>query len=199
MKQVRSIIPMKTAKTGYIVLSALLCILGITLICNPGISVTVVGIISAVLLILFGVFKVIGYFSKDLYRLAFEYDLAFGVLLIVLGIVELLNPGTIMTVLCTTLGIAALADGLFKIQIAIKAKPFGINTWWVIMMLAVITCGIGISLLVNPAGSSTALMVLLGITLLVEGILNFITVLFTVKIVRHQKPDILDVEYKEIH
>jgi len=188
---------MLTAKTGYIVLSSLLTLAGIFLICKPGISVSVVGIVTAIAMICFGIFKVIGYFFKDLYRLAFEYDLAFGVLLILLGIIELSKPGTLLSILCTTFGIAALADGLFKIQISLNAKPFGIKNWWLIMALAVITSLIGILLIFNPVKSSEALMVLFGITVMIEGILNLATVLFTVKIIDHQKPDVIDVDYVE--
>lgn len=188
----RSVAPMKTAKTGYIVSSLLLGAAGLFLIINPSVSVTVVGIITAIMMILFGVFKIIGYFSKDLYRLAFEYDLAFGALLIVLGIIELIKPGTILTILGTTFGVAALADGLFKVQISLKAKPFGISNWWVIFTLAIITSLIGIALVFNPFVSGEALMIFFGITLLIEGILNLSTVLLTVKIVRHQQPDSVD-------
>lgn len=188
---------MITAKTGYILSSLLLLIAGIILILNPSISVSVVGVIAAIGMIVFGIFKVIGYFSKDLYRLAFEYDLAFGVLLIILGIIELAKPGTFLTILCTTIGIAALADGLFKIQIALNAKPFGISKWWLIMAIAVITSLIGILLIFNPVKSSEALVILFGITILIEGLLNLATVLLTVKIIDHQKPDVIDVEYIE--
>lgn len=199
MNKVRSVYPMRTAKTGYIVLSAIMCIAGILLITNPDISITVVGITASIVMIVFGIIKVIGYFSKDLYRLAFEHDLAFGILLIVLGIIELLNPGTMITVLCTTLGIAALADGLVKVQISMRAKPFGISTWWLILTIAIITIGIGIALLVNPGASSETLMILLGIVLFVEGLLNLITVLLTVKIITNQKPDVLETNYREIN
>lgn len=199
MIKARSVAPMRTAKTGYIVSSVLLGIAGLLLICKPDTSLTVVGITAAVMMIVFGIIKIIGYFSKDLYRLAFEYDLAFGVLLIALGIIELVNPGTMMLMLCTTLGIAALADGLFKIQIAIKAKPFGIDRWWIILLLAVITAGIGITLLLNPGAAANTLMILLGVALMIDGALNLITVLMTVKIIKHQRPDIIEVEYKEIY
>ena len=37
----------------------------------------------------YGIIKIIGYFSKDLYCLAFQYDFACGVFLIVLGMIVL--------------------------------------------------------------------------------------------------------------
>ena len=68
----RSVAPMKTAKIGYIVLSVALCVLGIILIAFPGFSASLFGILCGVVLIMFGCVKLVGYFSKDLYRLAFQ-------------------------------------------------------------------------------------------------------------------------------
>ena len=56
------------------------------------------------ILILLGVIKLVGFFSKDLYRLAFQYDCIFGALLIALGATVLLRPGGLLTVLCVALG-----------------------------------------------------------------------------------------------
>ena len=41
-------------------------------------------------------------------------------------------------------------------------------------------------------------MALLGITLLLEGILNLITVIMAVKIIKDQKPDSYETDFREI-
>ena len=64
----RSVAPMRTAKIGYIVISVLLCALGILLIAVPEFSVSAVGVICGAILIVFGIVRLVGYFSKDLYR-----------------------------------------------------------------------------------------------------------------------------------
>ena len=56
---------------------------------------------------------------------------------------------------------------------------------------------LGVTLMLRPAESSVVLMRIFGGVLLAEGILNLITVLMTVKIVRNQHPDIIEVSYKE--
>ncbi len=66
--------------------------LGIVLITSPGTSVVWLGRLLGVGMIVFGAIKLVGYFSRDLFRLAFQYDLAFGILLIALGIVTLARP-----------------------------------------------------------------------------------------------------------
>lgn len=193
----RSVAPMRTAKIGYIVVSAVLMILGTMLIVNPMFSAAVVGTVAGVLMIAFGIFKLVGYFSKDLFRLAFQYDLAFGLLLIVLGFIVLVKPEHVMTFLCVAIGISVLADGLFKIQIAADARRFGIRNWWLIMISAVLTGLVGLVLLFEPSGSSQILIMILGISVFADGLMNLITVLLAVKIIKHQRSDMVETYYYE--
>ena len=188
----RSVKPLKIAKIGYISISILFCILGILLIIFPGTSEKVIGILCGILMILFGIVKIVGYFSKDLYRLAFQYDLAFGILMIILGIMLFRNPANLLNFICVILGVAVLSDGLFKIQMSLDAKRCGIREWWLIFAFAVITGAFGVLLIVKPAVSASFLTVLLGICLLLEGILNISTAITAVKIIRYQQPDIID-------
>ncbi len=170
------------AKYGYIILSVLLCALGITLMAVPGFSVSLLCWMGGILLILFGCVKIVGYVSKDLYRLAFQFDLAFGILLIALGAVLILRTEAMLHIICSLFGVCILADALLKIQISIDSKEFGIPKWWLIFSAAVITGIFGFLLLFRPDESAQAVMILTGISLLAEGILNLVTVLTAVKI-----------------
>ena len=193
----RSVAPMRAAKIGYIIISVALCVLGIVLIAVPGFSAKALGIICGILLILFGAVRIAGYFSRDLYRLAFQYDLPLGFLLIALGVIMLTNPTALMTFICVTLGIYILSDSLFKIQIAIDSKRFGLTKWWLILAFAVLTGIRGLALMFRPGEGTDFLMIMLGITLLFEGILNISTVITAVKIVKNQKPDVIEIDYEE--
>lgn len=185
---------LRTAKYGYIVLSTLLCALGITLIADPDFSISLLCWIGGILLVLFGCIKIVGYASKDLYRLAFQYDLAFGILLISLGVILILRTGAMIHIICSLLGLCILADALLKIQISIDSRSFGIHQWWMILTAAIITSIIGFLLLFRPYESTRMAMTLLGMSILAEGILNMITVLTVVKIFRRQFPVDSDAE-----
>lgn len=186
---------LRVAKYGYIILSTLLCVLGIVLITDPGFSISLLCWIGGILLILFGCVKIVGYVSKDLYRLAFQFDLAFGILLIALGTILILRTDAMVHIICILLGICILADALLKIQISIDAKAFGITQWWMILAVAVVTGVIGFLLVFRPFESIQIVMILLGMSLLAEGILNMVTVLTAVKILRSQTPTQLDNEF----
>ena len=179
-KSVRSIRSIQTAKVGYLVISAALCILGVLLIVYPTISAKVLCYILGGVLTVYGIIKMVGYFSKDLYRLAFQYDLASGALITALGVIMLVIPDGVISVTHTVIGILILADGLFKVQIAADARPFGIRQWALLMAAAIITAACGCLLIFRPGASVNLLGRLLGVSLILEGAMNIITMLTTV-------------------
>ena len=188
----------KTAKIGYIMISILLCVLGIVLIAVPDFSVTLLCRLGGGIMMLFGLVKVIGYCSKDLYSLAFQFDLAFGILLMALGIILIIRADAMVNLICIVMGICVLADALLKIQISIDSKTFGIQKWWLILAMAILTGVAGFLLVFRPSESIQIIMILFGIALITEGVLNLITILIAVKIIRHQMPEVIDAEYCEI-
>lgn len=188
----------KAAKTGYIIISILLCVLGIVLIAVPDFSVTLLCVLGGGIMMLFGLVKIIGYCSKDLYRLAFQFDLAFGILFVVLGFILIIRTDAMVNLICIVMGICVLADALLKIQISIDSRAFGIKKWWLILAMAILTGVAGFLLIFRPLESIQTIMILFGIALITEGVLNLITILIAVKIIRHQMPEVIDAEYCEI-
>ena len=194
----RCTVPMWVAKAGYIVMSLVFCGAGVLFIAKPDLSAVVISRALGAAMIVFGLIKLVGYFSKDLFRLAFQYDLGFGLLLIALGILVLAKPAGVLDFIFIALGIAILTDGLFKVQIAMDSKQFGISTWWLTLILAVVTGMVGLTLVFRPWDSARLLTVLLGVSLLAEGILNLCVAVSTVKIVGHQRPDVIEVTSFEV-
>ena len=194
-RKMRSTGLMQLAKWGYILTSILLCVLGVLFIVNPGASQRVLCRALGIGMIVFGAFRIAGYFSKDLYRLAFQYDLEFGILVAVLGGIILWKPDDVLDFIFIALGVAILADGLFKIRIALDARRFGIPSWGAILGLAVAAGAAGAVLVFMPEEGGKVLAVCLGAALLAEGVLNLWVALATVKIIRHQRPDVIEASY----
>lgn len=193
----RSTKPIQTAKIGYLVISVLLCVFGIVLMIYPEISVTALCYTLGSVLVVYGVFKIIGYFSKDLYRLAFQFDLAFGILLSAVGLIMILHPVKVVSFIYIVVGLIILTDGLFKIQIALDAKRFGVHQWWMITVLAILTGVLGLLVVINPFESATVIMVLLGAALVLEGLLSLCVAIWAVKIIKYQQPEILEAEFED--
>ena len=130
---------------------------------------------------IFGAVKLLSYFSRDLFRLAFQFDFALGIFAVLAGILILLHPTNVVNVMPVIIGVFVLLDGSFKIQTARDAKIFGLHGWWGILVLAILTCLGGLFLIINPFSGAVALMILLGATLIMDGIQNLCVVAYTVK------------------
>lgn len=196
--KMRSSLPMKVAKYGYILISIAFFLAGIQIILLPPPKIATVGLFFGIAMLAFGIIKLIGYFSRDLFRLAFQDDLQFGILLIILGLITLAKRENIASFLCIAYGISVIADGLFRGKAALEAKRFGIRSWWVTMLLSVLTGLIGILIIAWPQTAITMAKTLLGLSLIAEGGLSLSVAISMVKIIDHQKPDVIDMEFFEI-
>ena len=171
----------KNFKNMYSILTICLILVGAVLLIAPGIALDVVGIIFGIYMIIYGAVKIMGYFAKDAYQLAFQFDLALGIVIAIVGIVFVCRTARVVQLLSTCIGIVMLVDATFKIQTSIDSKRFGISRWWLMLILAVIVAAIGILLILMP-GETTRLMVrLIGLNLCMDGILNLVIVIDTVK------------------
>ena len=187
--RVQSTKPMWVAKVGYIFSAAALLALGLVVLLEPKVSMKTFGVLLGILMLVFGGVKLVGYFCKDLYRLAFQHDLIGGILLIVLGAALLIRPETAVEFFCVMFGILTLCDGVLKLQIAKDAHRFGIRPWWLIIAEGLASVILGTLVIFRPGSGAEALMILFGLTLLSEGLLNLSVALTTVKIIRTQRPD----------
>lgn len=166
-----SAVPMRIAKIGHLVLAAFLLVLGVLLVADPSLQVGW-KYACGVFLILLGAVKITGFLSKDLYRLAFQYDSIYGVLLIGIGLIFLVRP--VLTVESTglLLGIFVFTDGIIKIQVARHARRFGISVWWLIFSLAVLATAGGLFIAIYPTDSVRFLTRFMGAVLIVEATMS---------------------------
>ena len=185
---------LKIARNGYIVIAVVFCALGIFLMAVPEKAVKIICVLAGILFLADGIIKIIGYFSRDFYCLAFQFDLAFGVLLAAVGVVIIIRRNVVVNLIFGIFGILILADALFKIQTSIDAKKFGLSLWWRILLMAILAGVLGLLLLVRPFEAAEVMMILVGVSLLFEGILNLCVAIYTVKIIKNQKQDIIDMD-----
>lgn len=181
---------LRLARDGYIVMSIVFYIAGLTYIFLPEISPLAICITSGIVLIVYGIIKVIGYFSNDLYCLAFQYDLACGLFLMVLGVIMLARNQRIIAHLPAGLGVLVLLDSLLSLQTSKDAKQFGLETWNVILTTSIIAAVFSVLLIVRPYHSQRAAHIVAGGTLLAEGLKNHCVVILTVKTMKRHSPEI---------
>lgn len=178
MKKVRM------ARDGYILISVIFYIAGIVCLMIPSISPLTLCICGGLILIAYGIVKIIGYLSDDMYDLAFQYDLACGLFVMVLGVIILGCNLRIRPYLSPGLGLLILLDAVLKVQTAKDAKVFGLETWKRILTFSIIAAIFGILIIIKPFQGGQTSRIIAGCGLFAEGIMNHLTVKETVKVTK---------------
>lgn len=179
---------MKRMRNIVIVLSVLYIVLGLFLVFLPNTSMMAICVALAGISIICGLIKMISYFMKDPYHLAFQFDLALGIFMLIVGVLLLMHPMDLLILLPIVVGIGAIIEGVFKLQTSIDAKRFGIHYWWVLLLLCVVSIGCGVVLLMNPFKGLNMMVILMGISLIIYGVENLVNVIWFVKWVHQSKP-----------
>lgn len=185
----------KTLKVVFALMSVGLMAMGVCLMIWPGASVSAICVGLGVLAVVYGVVRMVGYFCNDLYRLAFQFDLAVGLLSILVGAVLLLHSDRVMAYLPILIGVFLLVDSVLRFQTAMDAKAFGMGKWWVILTAAILGAALGVWLLVRPGESAVDLVRLLGLALVIDGGENLLAGLYTVKTPRRSAAVVVEGEY----
>lgn len=97
-------------KNVYSVVTAGLIAIGVILMIWPQLGLNTMCKVYGIFLIVYGIAKFSGYFTKDLFQLAFQFDLALGLVSVVLGIIITARPAYIIQILSTAIGIFMLVD-----------------------------------------------------------------------------------------
>lgn len=147
-------------------------VIGVVLILFPGeamdLSLKVIGVV----LLVAGVSGIIlGIKSQGAY---IAYTLSGAVTAIVAGIVCLLQPQLIKSVLPLIMGIIILATGVFNIVNSINAKNAGASRWVASIVLALITVICGIVILFNLNQAANLLVTIIGIIFVYNGVSTLI-------------------------
>lgn len=184
-------------KIAYSIISVGLILMGLCFTFFPEISALTMCYCIGAVSIVFGIIKLMGYFSNDVYRLAFQFDLSLGIFMIVLGAVEVIRPRALIGLLPFMLGILVLVDGLFKIQTALDSKKFGLKKWWISLAFGIIAGIVGIFLILDPFEGNKILTILLGLTLVIDGVPNLWMVFYTVRSRKAKDNDIIEIDFTE--
>lgn len=159
-------------KTGMysLISSIVFAVLGIILIAYPEGTVKVISYILGIMFMLIGIYKVINYFmTKGSYDL-YNYDLAFGIIAIILGIVTIAYSKEITAIFRIIIGLWIIYSGIIRLSLSLKLKTLGTNAWKYSLILSIIMLLCGIYVIAN----SQIIIVTTGVIILIYSIIDII-------------------------
>lgn len=125
--------------------------------------------IGAILLLL-GLVGMISFFRKT----EDVVFLAYGLVATVAGILLILNPKFIATIIPFVIGIGIIVSSAIKLQEVLDLKKIGLRNWQPSVIIALFEMICGVLIVFNPFGTAVTLLKLAGILLLIFGILDLL-------------------------
>ena len=132
-----------------IILTAIFLIFGIIIYLKPMMAIKTVGIIIGIAFILFGIFAIIEYLTREINPI-FNLKLIYGILCIILGLFTIIDPFKLVKLLTLTLGIYLVIVAIFKIIEAFKLKKYGFDGWVLTLVVSILLLIFGIFIGINP-------------------------------------------------
>ena len=182
----------KRIKWSYVVLSAMFLLLGIYLVVNPETSLVMICRILGAAMAVFGVMKIVLYFIREVEGVAIRFDFAVGLFCIILGTLMLWRAPALTDILSVMIGLLVLVDSVFKLQVAVDSRRMGAHSWWVTLVCTVVCLVLGILLVFNPFDGKQVLTIMMGVSLIVDGVQNLCTVVYAAIFVKDVKAAVHD-------
>lgn len=162
-------------KSGWtaIVESLVFVVLGIILVSRPETVMSIIAYVIGAIFIAAGVIKIINYIqsngSSDLYN----YELIYGIMAAVIGLVVIIYRSTIDQIFGIIIGIWIIYSSVVRFSSSLKLKSVSGNVWMYSVIISVImfVCGLYIAL---SSGAVSAVATVVGAIMIVYGILDII-------------------------
>ena len=157
--------------------AALLCVaLGIVLLLWPDVSQSVFCYAFGGLLMLSGLFQVASYLVGKQKGLMAKLMFVGGLIAMVAGVWVLLSPDKVLQLTVVVVGVVLIYHGVMDVKYSTDLKRCESRFWPAAFICGLITCAIGVLLLVNPFESMDTLFIVVAIGFLFDGASDLFTV-----------------------
>lgn len=181
---------LKSLQINALIMAIIYVGLGLLFILMPETVTASIAIILGIVLLVAGVVYIINYFR----RWDIEYrsnGLAIGILFIFGALFLFFQSNLIEMIIPLLLGLAVVVSGTIKLQNAIVLYKTRERMWIPVLVLAVICLVLGFVIMIDPFGTLSALVIVIGIGLMLSGLSDLVIIILmahnTAKLERAEK------------
>ena len=153
-----------------IITAVITIIVGAILLFLPNLSNKVVGIITGVIFIIFGITTAYKYLKRDGAKI-YSLNLVFAILYLILGLVIIIFPFSVIEFVTVCLGLFLVVNGATKINYGLWLKRGSSKAWLVTLVAGILLVILGIMIVFNPF-TAYALTQITGAFLIISGVIN---------------------------
>lgn len=159
-------------------------VIGVLLLINPVGFTSAIIIAIGILLLLCGIIITIQYFRTSAQKTIMQQSLAAGLLCMIAGLFCIFHYKWFIAtfpILTVLYGIISLITGLFKVQFTVDAMRLHMRWGWAALSAAV-TLIFAVTIILNPFNSTVVLWRFTGITLIIEAVIDMVSIIVSEKI-----------------
>lgn len=149
----------------------ILALIGLVLLLLPGTLNNIIGFVVGGCLLIFGIIGIIKYIRNKEYK--FTSSLVSGILYSALGIIVIINPSSVISLVTICLGLYLVINGILKTVFSFNLKKIT-TRWSGALVMGLLTIILGLLLVINPFGSAVAITKLAGAFLVVVAIFDLV-------------------------
>ncbi len=154
----------------YLLAGILFIVTGIIVFCDPKASFISIALLFGILLFVVGIMQtVVAVSSRDIIR-GWGWDLAFGIIDIILGVYFICNLTITVIALPFIFGFWLMLKGFYLFAFAFQLKDIEVKGWGWILTGAILTIILSLLVIFHPFSGALVIVYLVGITFLVIGI-----------------------------
>lgn len=165
-----------------IITSLIFAIIGLIIAYNPNTTFQIISYVIGALFIAFGVLKILEYFkTKGSYDL-YNYELTYGIIAVLIGLVVIVWSEMIETLLRILVGIWIIYSGAMRLGLALKLQKLDSDNriWVVVLLIALAILFCGLFIIANPG----TLIATIGIIMVVYAVMDIIEEVIFIKNVK---------------
>ena len=151
-------------------------------------------------LLIYGVVTIVSFFLRDSRQGSFVFELFLGIVAAALGLLFLLRPVIVASVLPVILGLFIVVDGLVNLKRALELRRMLYLRWTVPLVLSAVSAVLGLVIVFQPFLAAEALVMLIGAVLIYEGLSDLWTIFrvsqWTKEYRKHHPVDVDQIDFE---
>ena len=164
--------------TGNLMTCVLELLVGILLLIDPVGFTSAIIVIFGILLTVAGIFSIVKYFRTDAETASQEHGLDKGLVCALFGLFCVFKSNWFLgafPLLTVLYGILMLACGVCKIQWTVDMLRMKQKYWYIGAISAALTIIFAVLVLINPFSAVASLWTFVGVTMIIEAVLDIVT------------------------
>ena len=155
-----------------IIISVILIALGLLLIFYSAETIKFISYVVGAIIIAIGTTAIIRFVQNMNDPLKNPFDIAYGIISIVLGILIITNPTAIASFIPIVLGIGIIISSAMKLQYALELRVSSNPLWKGTLIVSLVSIICGLVLIFNPFQAAEAFTMIMGILIIAYSILD---------------------------